>query len=102
MREIGNARRLEGFEPDNLLAFLALLGLLRALETVRSNWRPRAAWDLDHPPLRPLLILAEMAAPMTVCEAAAEGARALAGDYVFPQGIEDGAKPQSDLNYSMT
>ena len=27
--------RLEGLEPDNLLAFLALLGLLRALATIR-------------------------------------------------------------------
>ena len=28
------AHRLEGLEPDNLLAFLALLGLLRALEDI--------------------------------------------------------------------
>jgi len=34
--------RLEGLEPDNLLAFLALLGLLRSLETARPAWRPRA------------------------------------------------------------
>jgi hypothetical protein len=47
--------RLEGLEPDNLLAFLALLGLLRAIEVVRETWRPRAAWDLDAPPLRPVL-----------------------------------------------
>ena len=38
--------RLNGLEPDNLLAFLALLGLLRALETARPKWRPRARWDV--------------------------------------------------------
>lgn len=32
--------RLGGLEPDNLLAFLALFGLL-ALETARPDWRPR-------------------------------------------------------------
>jgi hypothetical protein len=30
--------RLQGLEPDNMLAFLALLGLLRALEQARPNW----------------------------------------------------------------
>lgn len=36
---------LPGLEADNLLAFLALLGLLRALEAARPDWRPRVAWD---------------------------------------------------------
>lgn len=35
---------LTGLEPDNLLAFLALLGLLRSLETVQPEWHPRAVW----------------------------------------------------------
>jgi hypothetical protein len=35
---------LSGLEPDNLLAFLALLGLLRILEVARPEWRPRIAW----------------------------------------------------------
>ncbi len=65
--------RLDGLEPDNLLAFLALLGLLRALEASRPDWRPRAAWDLDQPPLRPLLTLAQPASQETICEATAEG-----------------------------
>lgn len=51
--------RLDGLEPDNLLAVLALLGLLRAIEaddrTAAAPLRPRAAWDLDEPPLRPVL-----------------------------------------------
>jgi CRISPR-associated endonuclease/helicase Cas3 len=53
--------RLEGLEPDNLLAFLALLGLMRTLETARPHWQPRAAWDVECPPLRPVLSLMEEA-----------------------------------------
>ncbi len=55
--------RLEGFEPDNLLAFLALLGSLRALEEAErglcedARWWPRASWDVDQPPWRPRLHL---------------------------------------------
>lgn len=67
--------RLEGLEADNLLAFLALLGLLRALESSRPQWRPRAAWDLDHPPLRAVLFIAEAATRDAICEAAAEGVK---------------------------
>jgi hypothetical protein len=49
------SHRLDGLEPDNLLAFLTLLGLLRALETADVDLYPRAAWDIDRPPLRPRL-----------------------------------------------
>ena len=61
MSEALHRHRLAGFEPDNLLAFLALLGLLRSLESARPTWRPRAAWDLDRAPLRPILLFAEPA-----------------------------------------
>jgi hypothetical protein len=102
MTEPPRTHRLEGLEPDNLLAFLALLGLLRALEISRPAWHPRAAWDPEHPPLRPLLVLAEPADPLAICEATAEGVATLASDYSFPQSTEDGAKPQNDLNYLKT
>jgi len=36
---------LTGLEADNLLAFLALLGLLRALDAVRPEWAARVAWS---------------------------------------------------------
>ncbi|MBK8175994.1 MAG: hypothetical protein IPK66_12250 [Rhodospirillales bacterium] len=52
---VGSSHRLEGLEPDNLLAFLALLGLLRALEIARPEWCPRAYWDLQNAPIRPVL-----------------------------------------------
>jgi hypothetical protein len=100
MTETDRTHRLEGLEPDNLLAFLALLGLLRALQTARPHWHPRAAWDLVHPPLRPLLILSESEEVMAICEAAAEGATTLSDDYSFPRSAEAEAEPQSDLNYT--
>lgn len=71
--------RLEGLEPDNLLAFLTLLGLLRALEA--AGWRPRAHWA--GLPLRPVLTLREAATPEQVAEKAAEGCTVLARDHEF-------------------
>ena len=91
--------RLNGLEPDNLLAFLALLGLLRALEAARPDWRPRASWDLDNPPLRPILTLIDTQNQEAIGQAAAEGATRLAIDYTFPaESSFEGS--QADLNYS--
>jgi hypothetical protein len=67
--------RLDGLEPDNLLAFLALLGLLRALEAARPEWRPRVGWTVDEPPVRPLLRLRAATTNETVVDAAAAGLR---------------------------
>jgi hypothetical protein len=69
--------RLDGLESDNLLAFLALLGLLRALETARPKWQPRAAWELEKPPLRPVLVIAEAVSQREICTAAAAAVSAL-------------------------
>jgi hypothetical protein len=70
--------RLEGLEPDNLLAFLALLGLLRALDTCRPDWHSRAGWDLNQPPLRPILTIVEPASEQAICDFAAAGIAQLA------------------------
>ena len=77
--------RLDGLEPDNLLAFLALLGLLRALETSRPAWRPRVSWTVGEPPVRPALHLREMPSREDICIAAAEGIGQLAADHRFPR-----------------
>ena len=74
-----STHRLEGLEPDNLLAFLALLGLLRALEA--AGWRPRVHWE-GLPP-RPVLSLPDARTQVEVAEKAAEGCTALALDYDF-------------------
>jgi hypothetical protein len=100
MTKPAHRHRLDGLEPDNLLAFFTLLGLLRALDTARPAWRPRAAWDLDNAPLRPVLVLSESQTNMAICEATAEGATVLAHDYEFPESADMGAAPQSDLNYA--
>jgi hypothetical protein len=83
MTEPVACHRLEGLEPDNLLAFLALLGLLRALEASSPDWHPRAAWQVDVAPLRPFLKLREPASPEMVAEAAAAGVRKLTKAYDF-------------------
>lgn len=62
---------LPGLEADNLLAFLALIGLLRALETVRAAWRPRVSWR--GPPFIAHLHLAAPADEDAVAQAASEG-----------------------------
>lgn len=89
--------RLDGLEPDNLLAFLALLGLLRALEaTDQKNeparkLHPRVSWSIDEPPLRPALHTARAATDEEIAEAAAEGLDVLARDHDF--------EGRADLNY---
>ncbi|PGH57159.1 hypothetical protein CRT60_11815 [Azospirillum palustre] len=90
--------RLDGLEPDNLLAFLALLGLLRALEAAdraretTDRLHPRASWSLDEPPLRPRLHLAR---PFTPEEVAGEAAR---GIDLLTEAHDFGKR--KDLNYT--
>lgn len=84
--------RLDGLEPDNLLAFLALLGLLRALEVADQTACPRAAWDSATPPLRPSLVLARPATAEELTALAAEGIDALAAAHDFGG--------RADLNHS--
>ena len=69
--------RLDGLEPDNLLAWLALLGLLRSLEHARRAWHPRVAWTIDRPPLRPRLHLRTAATRTELLDAIAVGLAAL-------------------------
>ena len=80
--------RLEGLEPDNLLAFLALLGLLRVLDHGRSSWRTRVAWTVDTPPVRPLLTVAGQTTGDEIVAVAAEGLNDLARHHDFG-GLKD-------------
>lgn len=92
--------RLDGFEPDNLLAFLALLGLLRALEAVDAGlpdadqWRPRAGWDTERAPLRPFVQLRPAVTAEALAAQAAAGIDRLTTDHDFGG--------QADLNYART
>ena len=62
---------MPGLEPDNLLAFLALLGLLHALETARPDWRPRISWK--GPPWTAQLHLTAFPEQIEIVQAANEG-----------------------------
>jgi len=80
--------RLDGLEPDNLLAFLALLGLLVVIEHARPQWRPRVRWSWDAPPIRPVLVLQEAIAAAEVCKVAAAGVAELARAHDFQARID--------------
>ena len=80
-----STHRLAGLEPDNLLAFLALLGTLRSLEHMRSAWRPRVAWTIDAPPVRPTLSVAVKTTEAEVAAVVAEGLADLASHHDFGQ-----------------
>lgn len=69
---------LAGLEPDNLLAFMALVGLMRALETARPDWHPRTFWDTENQPCRPVLTLTKPQTEAAVARAAAQGVGKLA------------------------
>lgn len=67
------SHRLGGLEADNFLAFLALMGFLRALELTRPEWRPRAYWAVDEAPLRPFLTTRKSTTPEELSIAAIDG-----------------------------
>jgi len=79
--------RLDGLEPDNLLAFMALLGLLRTLEEV-TDWRPRVSWTVEKPPLRPALRVPQGVDHDAIVQSAAEGLDLLAQYHEF-DGLAD-------------
>lgn len=98
MSEAKTRHRLDGFEPDNLLAFLALLGLLRSLEAADRTQpddrklRPRAYWETDPGPLRPVLGVTHSVGQLELAELADKGISTLVSALNF-----DG---REDLNYS--
>ena len=81
--------RLDGLEHDNLLAFLALLGTLRAIGTADADTieserlYPRATWDVDQPPLRPILCVARSVSRHELARRIADGLALVARFYDF-------------------
>jgi hypothetical protein len=80
---------LAGPEVDNLLGFLAVLGLLRALEKERAPWQPRVYFDGI--PLSARLVVREPVSEEDVADAAAAGCAAYAPYFEFGQ--------HQDLNF---
>lgn len=77
--------RLAGIEPDNLLAFLSLLGVLRSLETSRPEWKVKVSWTVDAPPVCPCLHVAEAVMEEDIATGALEGLTALVNAHRFPE-----------------
>lgn len=80
-----STHRLAGLEPDNLLAFLALLGTLRSVEHARPTWHPRIAWTVDEPPVRPILTVSASATEEGIVAVVTEGLSDLARHHDFGQ-----------------
>lgn len=80
--------RLDGLEPDNLLAFMALMGVLCALEESRPDWRVRVYWTVNEPPLRPALRTPEGLDRTAIAQATAEGLETLSQHHDF-RGLKD-------------
>ncbi len=89
MTEAITRHRLEGMEPDNLLAFLALLGLLRSLDMVHPDWGSRAYWGLDVAPLRPYLTTSQSITRDELSTAVCEGLR------IFREALHPFSWPRS-------
>ncbi|MCW5832612.1 MAG: hypothetical protein KIS78_09405 [Labilithrix sp.] len=70
---------LAGIEVDNLLSFLALVGVLRALEEAEPTWAPRASWI--GPPWRAQLHLESHVDEDAVAAAARKGIDSLVARY---------------------
>jgi hypothetical protein len=81
-----SALELPGIEPDNLLAFLALLGLLRALECTHAEWQARIVWG--GPPWKASLETTKPLRQREVAAAAHEGLRRLAPAFRIGAAIE--------------
>ena len=88
------AHRLDGLEPDNLLAFMALLGLLRSLEEARPDWRPRVFWTVDEAPLRPALLVPETADESAILEAVSKGLDTLSKHHDFGGLLDIALSPE--------
>lgn len=75
--------KLDALQPDNLLAFLALLGVLRSLETSLPQAAHRVAWTIDSPPIRPLLCTSACPDEASFLAAVAAGVNSLVRSYGF-------------------
>jgi hypothetical protein len=88
---------LPGLAADNLLAFMALLGLLRALEQTRPDWHPRVRWHGR--PWTAELLLEQEVTQAEVAASADAGIAAIAASYrLMPTG--DNQAPPRDVKFT--
>ena len=86
-----------GLAPNNLLAFMALLGLLRALDSARPDWHARARWRGR--PWTVELLLAQDATEAEIADAADAGIGAIAMHYRLSP-IGDNQEPPRDVRFN--
>ncbi len=84
---------LLGLEPDNLLAFLALLGFHRCLDHARPDWHPRVYWG--GVPLRPFVVFSSDVERRELLEAAAQEAAHLSEAHSFDRTNVDFTKEEA-------
>ena len=75
--------RLNGLQPDNVLAFLALLGLLRSLHKDGKHADARVSWSVDSPPVRPVVHLVHSETQTGLVDSVARGLNVLAAEIRF-------------------
>ena len=86
---MSNEFRLPGLETDNLLGFLALLGLLRCLEHEKPKWAPRAYFSGI--PFEAKLVIDDSATGEEIAAIAATACNAYAPHFIFD--------PYTDLTF---
>lgn len=84
---------LAGLEPDNLLAFLALVGFHRCVAHARPEWSPRVYWGGI--PVRPKMVLAQPVERGELLEATASAASELAEVHSFGRANLDYSGPDA-------
>ena len=75
--------RFDGLEPDNLLAFLALLGLLRTLKEAGEHADARVSWSVDYPLVRPVVHLVHSETQIRLVDPIARGLNTIAAEIRF-------------------
>lgn len=79
--------RLSGLEPDNLLAFLALIGFHRCVAHASPEWNPRVFWSGI--PVRPTMVLAHEVERAALLDVAAKAASQIAQVHSFDRANLD-------------
>lgn len=90
---------LAGIEVDNLLAFLALLGMLRSLEEREPTWRPRVVWEPR--PWRAWLELDAKVDEGAIASAVAAGLLAAIGRLEQHRPLDENNEPLADVSFEL-
>jgi hypothetical protein len=88
---------LSGLEVDNLLSFLALLGMLRAIEEREPNWAPRVVWEAK--PWRASLDVAAKVDAQDVSSVVTDGLLAVINRLEQHRPQDANSQPLADVSF---